>query len=134
MAMKYLKKVNAKLQFLNVMLCAIWYHFYNLKNMKDTRGRVLLLVKLQVETCNFTKSNTLPWVFFTFFKLCKWYQIGQRTTYRQNEFLNPKLHRLLSNSLIQPHFDYACISWYSLVTKKIRKKIQVTQNKCTVSA
>ena len=26
------------------------------------------------EACNFTKSNTLPWVFFTFFKLYKWYQ------------------------------------------------------------
>ena len=25
--------------------------------------------------CNFTKSFTPPWVFFTFFKLYKWYQI-----------------------------------------------------------
>ena len=31
--------------------------------------------------CNFTKSNAPPWVFFTFFKLCKWYQIAQRITY-----------------------------------------------------
>ena len=30
--------------------------------------------------------------------------------YKQNEFLNPKLHRLLCNSLIQPHFDYTCVS------------------------
>ena len=30
--------------------------------------------------CNFTKINTPPWVFFTFFKLYKWYQIAQRTT------------------------------------------------------
>ena len=28
--------------------------------------------------CNFTKINTPPWVFFTFFKLCKWYLIAQR--------------------------------------------------------
>ena len=34
-----------------------------------------------VEACNFTKITTLPWVFFTFFKLYKWYQIVQRTTY-----------------------------------------------------
>ena len=27
-----------------VMLCTIWYHFYNLKNVKNARGRVLLLV------------------------------------------------------------------------------------------
>ena len=26
----------------------------------------------------FTKSNTRPWMFFTFFKLYKWYQIAQR--------------------------------------------------------
>ena len=51
--------------------------------------------------------------------------------YRQNEFLNVKLRRLLCNSLIQPHFDYACDSWYPLVSKKIRKKMQVTQKKFT---
>ena len=28
-----------------------------------------------------SKSNTPPWVFFTFFKLCKWYNIVQRITY-----------------------------------------------------
>ena len=26
--------------------CAIWYHLYNLKNVKNTRGEVLVLVKL----------------------------------------------------------------------------------------
>ena len=36
--------------------------------------------------------------------------------YRQNDFLNPKLRRLLSNSFIQPHFDYACIYWYPLIS------------------
>ena len=50
--------------------------------------------------------------------------------YRQNEFLNPKLRRLLCNSLIQPHFDYAFISWYPLINQKMRNKLQVTQNKC----
>ena len=30
-----------------VMLCAIWYHLYNLKNAKSTNGGVLLLVKLK---------------------------------------------------------------------------------------
>ena len=28
------------------MFCAIWYHLYNLKNVKNTHGGVLLLVKL----------------------------------------------------------------------------------------
>ena len=30
--------------------------------------------------CNFTKSNTPPWVFFACFKLYKWHQIVQRIT------------------------------------------------------
>ena len=30
--------------------------------------------------CRFTKSNTSPWVFFTFFKFYKWYHIAQRIT------------------------------------------------------
>ena len=30
--------------------------------------------------CNFTKINIPPWVFFTFFKLYKWYQIAQHIT------------------------------------------------------
>ena len=48
------------------MLCAIWYNFYNLKNVKNTHGRVQVLVKLQTETCNVTKSSTAPWAFSNF--------------------------------------------------------------------
>ena len=36
-----------------VMFCAIWYHLYNLKNMKNTHGGVLFIVKLLVGVCNF---------------------------------------------------------------------------------
>ena len=61
------------------MRCAIWYDLYNLKNVKNTHGGVLLLVKL-LKACNFTKSNTPPWVFFTFFELYSWYQIAQKIT------------------------------------------------------
>ena len=32
-----------------VMRCAVWYHLYNLKNVKNTHGGVLILVKLQAE-------------------------------------------------------------------------------------
>ena len=63
------------------MLCAIWYHLRNLKNIKNNHGGVLLLVKLQLKVCNFTKSSTPPWLLFTFFKLYKWYQIAQSITY-----------------------------------------------------
>ena len=54
----------------NKVLCDIWYHSCNLRSMKNTDVGVLLLVKLQAEACNFTKSNIPPWLFFMFFKLC----------------------------------------------------------------
>ena len=31
------------------MRCEIWYHLYNLENVKNTHGGVLILVKLQAE-------------------------------------------------------------------------------------
>ena len=67
--------------YLYLVRCAIWYLSYNLKNAKNTHGGVLILVKLQAEGCKFTKINTPRQVFFTFFRLCKWYQIAQRITY-----------------------------------------------------
>ena len=65
--------------------CAIWYNLYNLKNVKNTHGGVLLLAKLQAKGCSFTKSSTPPWVFFTFFKLYKWYQIMQNISYKRTK-------------------------------------------------
>ena len=32
-----------------VMRCTIWYYLYNLKNVKNTHGSVLILVKLQAK-------------------------------------------------------------------------------------
>ena len=62
-------------------LCAIWYHLYNLKNVKNANGGVLILVKLQVLDCNFTEANTFHERLFTIFKLHKWYQIVKSITY-----------------------------------------------------
>ena len=36
------------------MLCAIWYHLYNLENVKNTHEGVLLLVKLLATLLNVT--------------------------------------------------------------------------------
>ena len=40
-----------------------------------------LISRWKTLTWNFTKSNTFPWVFLTFFKLYKWYQIVQSASY-----------------------------------------------------
>ena len=45
-----------------VMRCEIWYHLYNKKIEKTTM------------------EERYVWVFFTFFKLYKWYQIAQNIT------------------------------------------------------
>ena len=75
----YIKNYGIPVRYSYEMRCAIWYHLYNLKN---THGGVFLwLVKLPAQIYNCTKSDTPPWVFFTFFKLKKWYQIAQRPTY-----------------------------------------------------
>ena len=50
--------------------------------------------------------------------------------YRKQSFLSFPLRRLLSNALIQPHFDFACLAWYPCLTKKLNKKLQTAQNKC----
>ena len=53
------------------MRCAIWYHLDNLKNRE----------KHPWKSATFsTKSNTPPWVFLTFFKSYKWYQIVQNVS------------------------------------------------------
>ena len=36
------------------------------------------------EACNSTKSNTLPWLLCTFFKLYKWYKLAQCITFGIN--------------------------------------------------
>ena len=50
--------------------------------------------------------------------------------YRKSQFLTSPLRRLLCNALIQPHFDYACLAWFPNLNKGLKKKIQITQNKC----
>ena len=50
--------------------------------------------------------------------------------HRKNDFLTPELRRLLCNALIQPHFDYVCSSWFPNLNQKLKKKLQITQNKC----
>ena len=50
--------------------------------------------------------------------------------YRKNRFVTPTLRRLLCNALIQPHFDYACSTWYPNLTKNMKNRIQTSQYKC----
>ena len=50
--------------------------------------------------------------------------------WRQSNYLNYSSRRLLCNALIQPHFDYGCTSRYPLLSKALKTKLQIVQNKC----
>ena len=53
--------------------------------------------------------------------------------WRKHKFLTPPLRRLLCNALIQPHFDYACSSWYKNSQKTFIDRIQILQNESAYS-
>ena len=48
----------------------------------------------------------------------------------KNRFWTLELSWLLCNAKKQPHFDYAYSAWYTSLTQKLKKKLQVMQNKC----
>ena len=50
--------------------------------------------------------------------------------YCQSRYLTPVYKRLLCNALIQPHFDYGWSSWFPLLKKDLKLKLQKAQNKC----
>ena len=62
-----------------MVLCRIWYHLYNLKNVKNTHGDVLVFVNLQA--CKLVKhTQTIYWQqptncfsVFGHFIQCRWY-------------------------------------------------------------
>ena len=136
------------------MFCAIWWHLYNFKNVKNTHGGVLPLI-----ACNFTKSKTPPWVFFTFFKLYLWYQIAKSITIKdvirlncsnlndkfnwQNDFYctEQALAKAIKTlKIMEPNSQnnevasiFQARSRYLGCPKKISKLLKPYQNKCTFS-
>ena len=50
--------------------------------------------------------------------------------YRKNRYLIKELCGMLCSALIQPHFDYVCPDWYPDFSEKVKKKIQIMQNRC----
>ena len=50
--------------------------------------------------------------------------------YRESRYLPSSYRKLLRNALIQRHFDYGCSSWFPLLKKNLKLKLQKSQNKC----
>ena len=55
--MQISKKFKRAVISLSQVRCAIWYHLYNLKNVNNTHGGMLLLVKLQAEVNRATRQK-----------------------------------------------------------------------------
>ena len=49
--------------------------------------------------------------------------------YRNAAFLDFECRRVLCNSLIQPHIDYCCSSWYSSISQLLRNRLDVVQRR-----
>ena len=49
--------------------------------------------------------------------------------YRNSSFLDRKSRQTLCASLIQPHIDYCCSSWYAGLTISLKKRLDVLQRK-----
>ena len=71
----------------------------------------------------------------TLFKI-KWRRYGFKSPIKIHAKLKFQYHqagtyrRLLSDALIQPHFDYRCSSWFPLLKENLKLKLQKAQNKC----
>ena len=98
---KYFWKTNRSPSYiLNVhslkkMFWKISQHFYRKTPLLELLFNKVLV--FPASACNFTNSNTPPWMFFMFFELCKWYQIAQSFSYR---FLSYSLWALLDDIMI----------------------------------
>lgn len=58
-------------------------------------------------------------------------KINQKVKFlaRLYSFLDKSTLLILAGALIQCHFDYACTSWYTGITKALKNKLQTSQNK-----
>ena len=50
--------------------------------------------------------------------------------YRQSRYLSYPLKKMLCNMLIQPHYDFACCSWFPNLSISLKTQLQTTQNSC----
>ena len=67
---------------LNENISMKWVRVTNEQGICDALRDLIPFVQFKKrEKHPWTKINTPPWVFFTFFKLDKWYQIEQCSTY-----------------------------------------------------
>ena len=82
-------------------------------------------------TCNFTKSNSLPWVFFTFFKFHEWYHIARSITSNQDSFVSISHYLRVcmqtTESSKYEFFKYSLIQKMFLNLIKLKELVYISQ-------
>ena len=63
-------------------------------------------------------------------KVLKKINVKLKFMYPQSRYRILAYKKLLCNALIHPHFDYKCSSWFPLLKKKLKVKLQKPQSKC----
>ena len=101
----------------NEMFFAICHHLYNLKNVKNSHGEVLLLVKLLAKTCNFTKNCTLPWMFSGFLNCNKSGNASQRNVYHITDFYE-YFQKNFQNFLEKLWNLFSCLVQFTIFSSK----------------
>ena len=86
---KGLLSTTSNITLLYEMRCAIWYHLYNLKNIKNDIGEVLLLVTF-LNYANGTKLRNAPHTLFG---------LGGRSIVRSAEFYEKLSVRIFQKGL-----------------------------------
>ena len=56
-----------------------------------------------------------------------------KVLHQKNKYVTLNLHRLLNNTSIQPHFDYACSTWYPNLSKNWKTEFKLHKTNALVS-
>ena len=92
-----------------MMSCAIWYHSYDLKNVKTPMESVFLVLQakslqlkehVSLKASSKPKSNTSPWFFSRFLNCTSGTQIAQNITYMTDNNSINHIIILLNNILL----------------------------------
>ena len=99
------------------MLCAIWYHLHNLKNVKNTHGGVLLLVQLQAfKPATLLKVTLLHECFSRVLNCTNGTKLRQRTTYYHYYLV--LCIRFCASFIIWYHPVNSCLLKYRAINSK----------------
>ena len=107
--------VMSKIWIIIEMFCAIWYHLHNLKNVKNTHGGVLLLVKLKVTLLYWYVSR-----FLNYIPNCENYHLSFLivcSDFQDFSSILPQTYFIQWNCILESCFTHAYIDlychWYS---------------------